>query len=127
MKARYIILSTALFFLSSIALVFAHGAELSTWQRLGIPDPYQILSYSAAIMVVALVLAAFLKKEMSPTLQKIAYIAIAIPVIIGTLYLSGATVYLNQKSWSGGPVHWHADFEIWVCGEQIDIIDPKGF
>ena len=52
---------------------------------------------------------------------------IAAAAIISTLYLAGTTVYLNQKSWSNGPVHWHADFEIWVCGEQIDIIDPEGF
>ncbi len=126
MKPRYIILSSLFAFLSSLAVVFAHELEQSTWQRIGIPDPYQILSYSAAIMIIALVLAAFLKNEMSKNLQKIAYFAIAIPVIIGTLYLGWATIELNQKSWSHGPVHWHADFEIWVCGEQIDIVNPTG-
>jgi len=35
-------------------------------------------------------------------------------------------VYLNQKSWTGGPVHWHTDFELRLCGEMVDLIDPTG-
>ena len=38
-----------------------------------------------------------------------------------------STVYLNVKSDSGGPAHWHADFETWVCDNQIELRDPTGF
>ena len=37
------------------------------------------------------------------------------------------TVYLNIISENGGPVHWHADYEVWVCGQELDLIDPSGF
>ena len=42
------------------------------------------------------------------------------------MYLTGSTIYLNVVSESKGPVHWHADFEIWNCGEAIDLIDSTG-
>lgn len=44
-----------------------------------------------------------------------------------TLYLGGSTIYLNQKSVTGGPVHYHADFEIYNCGQKVELKDPEGF
>ncbi|MEK6951231.1 MAG: hypothetical protein AABX13_05920 [Nanoarchaeota archaeon] len=54
------------------------------------------------------------------------YLAIAVPVALVTLYAAGTTIYLNLTSHTAGPVHWHADFEIWNCGKQIDLRDPRG-
>jgi hypothetical protein len=48
-------------------------------------------------------------------------------IVSTTLTISAATVYLNVKSATGGPVHWHADFEIWACGNEIELRDPTGF
>ena len=103
MRKGYIIISVAFLLAILSATVNAHGPgeNLDAWQRLGIINPIKVVEYGAAIIVAA--------------------------AIISTLYLAGTTVYLNQKSWSQGPVHWHADFEIWACGEQIDIVDPEGF
>lgn len=53
------------------------------------------------------------------------FLGIAIPVILATLYSAGTTIYLNVVSETKGPVHWHADFEIWHCGEKIDLVDPS--
>jgi hypothetical protein len=36
------------------------------------------------------------------------------------------TMIKNYLSETGGPVHWHADFEIYDCGEELDLIDPTG-
>ena len=59
--------------------------------------------------------------------QKIVIFSILTAAAVGTtLYAAGSTVYLNLISETGGPVHWHADFEVWDCGNQIDIIDPTG-
>ncbi|MBI3103976.1 hypothetical protein HYZ05_03470 [Candidatus Daviesbacteria bacterium] len=46
--------------------------------------------------------------------------------LLTTLYLGGSTIYLNQKSVTGGPVHYHADFEIYNCGEKVELKDPQG-
>lgn len=54
------------------------------------------------------------------------FLAIIIPIIFASLFLIGSTVYTNMLSHTKGPVHWHADIEIWACGEQLDIIDPVG-
>lgn len=43
-----------------------------------------------------------------------------VAIIMGiSLFLVGSTVYLNTVSSSKGPVHWHADFEIWDCGKPV--------
>ncbi len=54
------------------------------------------------------------------------FLGIAIPVVLVTLYAAGATIYLNVISETKGPVHWHADYEIWHCGEQLTLVDPNG-
>ncbi len=62
---------------------------------------------------------ALLKKEKSEGLKLFLFWGMVIPIIFTTLYLAGATVIINQQSVTGGPVHWHADYEIYVCGESI--------
>lgn len=60
-------------------------------------------------------------------MQKIIIFSIMTAAVVGTtLYAAGSTVYLNVISETGGPVHWHADFEIWDCGREIDLINPTG-
>lgn len=54
------------------------------------------------------------------------FLGIIIPVLLATAYTAGGTIYLNLISESGGPVHWHTDFEIWKCGEMVDLKDPEG-
>ena len=43
-----------------------------------------------------------------------------------TFYLSGATIYLNLNSDTGGPVHWHADFRLYECGKEVFLAEPTG-
>ncbi len=47
-----------------------------------------------------------------------------IPILLSTFYISGMTIRENIISVTGGPVHWHADYEVWACGEKLDLIDP---
>ena len=54
------------------------------------------------------------------------FLGIIIPIILSTIYLIGTTLYVNSISESGGPVHWHADFEIYVCGNKIELKSPTG-
>ena len=59
--------------------------------------------------------------------KKFIFLLLAIPVMASTLYLAGHTIYKNATSVTKGPVHWHADYEIWICGEQKELRDPEGF
>lgn len=66
-------------------------------------------------------------KDWTPGLLKLLYGLIAGVVILSTGYLIISTIQLNVNSSSGGPVHWHADFEVYSCGQELDLVDPKGW
>ena len=80
-----------------------------------------------SILLIVFALVSLKIKKLDPENKKLLYLAIIISAIIPTLALSFSTVYLNVVSSSGGPVHWHADFEVWNCGQKINLKDPKGF
>ena len=54
------------------------------------------------------------------------FICIAVIAILSTLFLAGITIYTNMISPTGGPVHWHTDYELWNCGQKLDLINPTG-
>ena len=55
------------------------------------------------------------------------FIMMVIAMAGSTVTLVGSTVYLNTRADSGGPLHWHADFEFWECGNELELRDPTGF
>lgn len=81
----------------------------------------------ASVITLAIVGLAVLIKNPREMVKKILFSLITVVVLITTVYLVGATLYLNLVSATGGPVHWHADFEIWDCGREIELADPHGF
>jgi len=91
-----------------------------------------ITSYSIKLVLAGTFLLAILtgislySKHFSNTIKIGLFISIACIVIIITLFLVGSTIYLNSISSSKGPVHWHADFEIWACDKELDLEDPEG-
>lgn len=54
-----------------------------------------------------------------------------VAILIPSFYAAGAFMHESQTSWSGGEVHYHADFEILVeeNGEiqELDLVDPGEF
>lgn len=78
------------------------------------------------LLIAALVAAALAIKRQSEAVKVALFALIASAAILVTLYLGSTTVYLNAISSSRGPVHWHADFEIYRCGERVDLVDPEG-
>lgn len=96
------------------------------------PIDEQISSYSfmlvgyAVILLLGLALISIRLKHPSGLVKKILFGSIVLVTILPTLFLAGSTVYLNSISESKGPVHWHADFQIWKCGTEVELRDPKG-
>lgn len=84
-------------------------------------------TWAAAIALIILIIISALTKERWPKLKLPLFISIAFVMSASFLFLAGATVYLNVKSDTGGPVHWHADFEIWACGNELELRDPFEF
>ena len=86
---------------------------------------FSAVFYGTAILFFIVFVSLLIKKP-SPFLKKILFISILCVVTSVTIFLAGSTIYLNVVSFSRGPVHYHADFEIWNCGWEIDLKDPKG-
>lgn len=86
---------------------------------------YNVL-LAACVVLALLVIISLRTKHPTPQLKKFLFIAICVFVILPTVYMSAATIYLNNVSSSKGPVHWHADFELWNCGQEVNLKDPVG-
>jgi len=58
--------------------------------------------------------------------KKALFILLTLIVVGVTVYFVGSTLYKNFSSVTKGPIHWHLDYEIYNCGQQVDLIDPTG-
>jgi len=85
------------------------------------------ITAGSALALILLTVAAAAFKDRLPRLKLPLFVAMAAIMAGSTLFLGASTVYLNVKSDSGGPVHWHADFEIWACGNELELKDPFEF
>ncbi len=124
-------ISTALADESDVAHVEAvtdTGAiEVATQSLNDLIASYSIWSvYAAAASLGLLILIAIAVRYPSESLKRILFWSITGIIILTTTALVGMTLYLNQSSVSKGPVHWHADFQVWVCDNKIDLKDPEG-
>lgn len=80
-----------------------------------------------AAFVAFAVLAKRKRGKPNPVVLHFLFWPIIAVIVAVTAYVAGSTIYLNVVSETGGPVHWHADYEIWKCGEQHQLADPEGF
>lgn len=81
----------------------------------------------SAVALFVLVMVAGLTKNKHAHLRLPLFLLMTFTIIASTGTLFGSTIYLNTRSDSGGPVHWHADFEAWACGVQLELRNPSGF
>lgn len=79
-----------------------------------------------AAWVTAIVLISIFYKNKPDKLKAVLFLLIVLPVILTTGFVAGSTIYLNVISETKGPVHWHADYEIWNCNQKIELVNPKG-
>lgn len=82
---------------------------------------------AGSIALIVLVALAILFANKKPKLKLPLFAGILVAVLGTTTVITGGTIYLNMNSYVGGPVHWHADFEVWACGNEMELRDPTGF
>ncbi|MBI4450720.1 hypothetical protein HY642_01980 [Candidatus Woesearchaeota archaeon] len=92
--------------------------------------PYPLTSWQAAMaggsILLALLAAALCCQRFMHERAKMAlFLLIAATTALTTGYLVFITVHENVTSITAGPVHWHADYEVWICGQEVDIKDPE--
>ena len=80
---------------------------------------------SLAFLAVVGVILLFHKKMKEPA-KKLFYYILALICAVVTLYLALTTIHLNLISHTKGPVRWHADYEVWVCGKELKLAMPAG-
>ena len=86
----------------------------------------EVVGYGSLIFGILILAIIFFNKAMSEAVKKAVYLLLLVTVSLVTLYLIITTLHLNIISITKGPVHWHADFEIWICGKEISLAEPKG-
>lgn len=110
---------------------FAHEGDHEETEEGYIATPTHIgnignVTYYGSIAFLALILISVLfKKRLKEQHKKILFALIALLIITVTVYIVWTSIYINSISETKGPVHWHADYEIWICEEEIDLEDPK--
>lgn len=116
-----------------ISNVFAHEMEeqISVVPQPSLDQVIRINSfnftYLAIGFILILVVLSILFKDKAGWFKLSLFIAMTLIILTNTIYLTGSTIYLNQVSVTGGPVHYHADFGIYSCGQEVNIKDPEGF
>lgn len=87
-------------------------------------QPLTILYIAAAIAVVASFVSIIMGKRLTHKERVLMFSIISVPILLATLYVGAYTVNQNFDSATGGPVHWHADYQVWVCDERLDLTNP---
>ncbi|MEK6923028.1 MAG: hypothetical protein AABX08_04475 [Nanoarchaeota archaeon] len=122
MKRYFFIIVAFLLFLYP---VLSHGDEIDIHQEL-----YNLqlnFIYIGGLIIVGITLVSIYFEKKLKKYKIYLFLGIVISTVIVTIFLASSTIYLNVLSETKGPVHWHADFQIWNCGQKVDIVDPKGF
>lgn len=110
----------------------AHGQKEETTEQISyLNDPIFVLIGITTVILASIAIYEGLekrekKKARLEEYKKIIFFLIVVVVIGVSGYILVDSVKTNIISWSDGPIHWHADFEIWHCGRQIDMMDPSG-
>ena len=129
-NSRFFLIIGILCLLSLLPASNAHEEEDESQER--VIDAESLKSSSiryvaiASFISMALVIVSLSIKDKNEKIKWILFLGILIPIAASTAYLAYSTVYLNIASETKGPVHWHADYEVWICDKQIEIIKPKG-
>src|SRR3989338_8914850 len=128
MKKGFLLFLLAIFLLSASS-AFSHEEEVEYMLDHSVLYPISQLQgagYGSLIFGILVLAIILFHKKMNDAAKKIMYILVVAVISIVTLYLVLTTLHLNVTSITKGPVHWHADFEIWVCGREIKLSEPKG-
>lgn len=109
-------------FLIILAATLVNGHETQVKQSIfAKPTTYIIFTSILTILISALIV--FNKSSLN--YKKTIFLIIVIPVIGSSLYLATDTILKNLSSETKGPIHWHADYQVWGCGDRLDLVNPR--
>lgn len=133
LQRSFALLALALFLLASLASAHGGVSDGDDEGKVLLDESIRQVTLKliiwGGVALAGLVLGAVYLKRTKKLSRSASYVIffLIVAVIVGvTSYVAGSTIYLNVISVTGGPVHWHADFEIWECGSHVDLVNPKG-
>lgn len=85
-----------------------------------------VIALSIVAILACTIMLLTYKESLVENQKRIIFVIITVTAIISTGYLVGNTIYMSLTSWSKGLIHWHADFEIWICGQKVVLPEPTG-
>ncbi|MEK6943506.1 MAG: hypothetical protein AABX00_05575 [Nanoarchaeota archaeon] len=129
MKKRYLFFICLLLSFLLAAISYAHGDETEynlDYNGVYPISQWSIVGYGIAALGILVAVMVMFHKKMSEITKKIVYWLVAGVAILVTVYMIIVTLHLNVISLSKGPVHWHADYEVWACDTEIKLPSPTG-
>jgi hypothetical protein len=81
----------------------------------------------AILLLIGLGIVSIRVQRQTAAIKRLLFGSIATLITCTTLFLVITTLFMNSTAASNGPVHWHADFEIWACGKEITLRMPHGY
>ena len=131
MKKRFLIFLFLVMLILFIENTFSHEGEEDEFildhSQLYPLSQLTIVGYGSVAFGILILIIILFHKIMSEITKKVIYMLVVVLISAITLYLTITTLHSNIISASKGPVHWHADFEIWVCDKEVKIAKPKSF
>ena len=112
----------SVFLLLIVSVAFAHG-EIEETEAV---SSLTVAATAFTVLILLVFIAYHGKAHIEGNKKTTLYVLIVIVTLSTTAYIAGGTVLHNIESVTDGPVHWHADLEIWGCGEKLDMMDPEG-
>lgn len=113
----------------AVAAIVTLSAALIAWM----PDARFIdtvpltLGIGTAGLVAVTTASLLFKDRLTENGKRIAMVGFLLFVLVPTVWATTAYIHQDRTSWSGGEVHYHADFEVVVDGEQHNLVDPRMF
>ena len=130
MKKRLMVLLFILLLVISSYYVIAHEEDeqfaLNQSQLYPISQ-LAFVGYGSLAFTILVVIMLLFHKTMSEQSKKLVFYLVIALVLTVTGYLVITTLHLNITSVTKGPVHWHADYEVWVCDKKLELPHAKGF
>lgn len=89
-------------------------------------DPWT-MTIAAAGILAAIVILMMIRPPQRDVAKRFLFLGISGVVVVTTASLVVGTIRDNTRSATRGPVHWHADFRVFQCGEELDLKNPRDF
>jgi hypothetical protein len=123
---RYILLSIA-------AMIPSAWAAITYYPRTDFTAyTVEAIGLGTFALAVLTIVSVWKEDDLSEQGKTILMSGFLLAILLPSMFVAGAYIQRTTTSWSGGEIHYHADYEVIVQGEggeyeQLDLIDPSRF